>query len=414
MDDVTRVLEELAHRLHRNGTLRAAMRSYRSTSMFAAAVPWTPAGWGFGAAGLAMVCAEVYRAGGGDVWVEHARDHLRRGAAAWTSDPGLGLFDGATGFGFVTATLAAQGWHTTAATQLAERLAPAIAQAAAGSDAETVDLMSGVAGHGIYLLSVADDGHRDAMVAVRDACDRALRLSPRTGAPALEIPVPAEAGFAPGVATSLSCGMAHGVAGLIAVRARLAEADGEAGASLDTLRAATCWLIAQRTAGTLLWPRAVLFDRSGRTCGQVPASSMGWWCTGSAGIARALWLAGTAIAAAEPCELAVDVMAQLAADRSSWPSTAGLCHGLAGLLVIAQEFARDTGRADISELAGSLVDVLVARFDETSVLGFRNVEPPGRHVDDPGLVCGTTGVALGLAAAALFPGRPGWVRTLGI
>ncbi|MFI6294913.1 lanthionine synthetase LanC family protein [Nonomuraea sp. NPDC050790] len=398
------VLWELARRLHCDRTLRSALDSYAATSRFAASVRWTPAGWGFGGAGLAMLCAQAHRAGGGDVWAHRAHEYLRYGVAGLAAERGLGLFDGATGFGFVAATLAEEGSYTTLAAQLARRLVPAIG-AAAAAGAGPFDLLSGLAGHGVYLNSGAGD--EQARLAVRQACDRSLRLS---GAHPLAVPVAAEDDFPARVATSVQCGMAHGVAGLIATRARLALADGEAGPTLDTLRAATSWLMAQRT-DTLLWPRAVLFDRDHRVCGQVSASSLSWWCTGSAGIARSLWLAGTATGTAQPCELAMDVMERLAADRSSWPSNPGLCHGVAGLLVIAREFARDTGRAEVLRLADALTDLLVERFDEAALLGFRNVESSGVAVDDPGVMYGTTGVALGLAFSS---GRSGWVRAMGL
>jgi lantibiotic modifying enzyme len=404
------LVRELARRLHDAETMRSSLTSYRATSRFAAAVGWTPAGWGFGGAGLAMLCTEVHRADGGDSWARAAHEHLLHGAATLAAESGSGLFDGSAGFGFVTATLASGGNYTRLAAQVAERLVPAIA-ASAGTG--SFDLLSGLAGHGIYLLSLAGDDHQQARLAVRVACDRLLRLSDITGAPGIAVAVPADAGFPQRVTRSVSCGMAHGAAGLISLRARLAMVTGETGATLDSLRAATSWLMAQRIGTEPLWPRAVLFDRHDRVCGQAPASSPSWWCTGGAGIARALWLSGTATGATEPGAAAMDVMSQLAADPSSWPTTSGLCHGVAGLLVIAQEFARDTGRPEMTDLASALTKTLVTRFDEASLLGYQNVESSGRIIDDPGVMLGTTGIALGIAAA-ISPSRSGWTRAMGL
>jgi lantibiotic modifying enzyme len=404
------LVHELARRLQDDQIMRSSLASYRATSRFAATVGWTPAGWGFGEAGLAMLCAEVHRANGGDSWARAAHEHLLRGAATLAAESGPGLFDGSAGFGFITATLASGGNYTRLAAQVADRLVPAIA-ASAGTG--SFDLLSGLAGQGIYLLSLTGDDHQQARLAVRVACDRLLRLSDITGAPGIAVAVPADAGFPPRVTRSVSCGMAHGVAGLISTRARLAMVAGETGATLDNLRAATSWVMAQRIGIGPLWPRAVLFDRHDRVCGQAPASSPSWWCTGGAGIARALWLSGTATGAAEPGEMAIDVMARLAADQSSWPATSGLCHGVAGLLVIAQEFARDTGRPEMTDLASALTEILVSRFDAATLLGYQNVETSGRTVDDPGVMLGTTGIALGVAAA-ISPSRSGWTRAMGL
>lgn len=119
-------------------------------------------------------------------------------------------------------------------------------------------------------------------------------------------------------------------------------------------------------------------------------------------MARALWLAGTATDDGQLRDLALASMraaiarpAEVRAIRS--PT---VCHGAAGLLQIVHRFAEDTGLPDLARARDALLADLVAAYDPGAVLGYRNVEPSGAQVDQPGLLEGATGVALTLLSAA--------------
>ncbi|MFE6051374.1 lanthionine synthetase LanC family protein [Kitasatospora sp. NPDC056446] len=129
----------------------------------------------------------------------------------------------------------------------------------------------------------------------------------------------------------------------------------------------------------------------------LPAS----WCHGAPGIARALWLAGTALDDAPLRELA---RASLLAALRRPPGVRrvdrqpGLCHGLAGLLLITLRFARDTADPVFRQAAGDLLHRLADRYGAQPAVA-------------PGLLDGAAGVLLVLLAATA-PVPPDWDRAL--
>ncbi|MGZ4434399.1 MAG: lanthionine synthetase C family protein, partial [Trebonia sp.] len=213
-----------------------------------------------------------------------------------------------------------------------------------------------------------------------------------------------------------NCGLAHGVPGPLALLsiAMIEAVPEELGGLVDgpRIRAAIAvtahWLADHRTADAWgpTWPNAVPLadagDRAAPAGGyQGSGSSRATWCYGSPGVARALWLAGSATEDDELRALALTAMraalARPAEVRGITSPT--LCHGTAGLLQIAHRFAEDTGLPDLAEARDALLGELVAAYDPEAILGYRNVEPSGARVDQPGLLEGAAGVALTLLSA---------------
>jgi hypothetical protein len=85
------------------------------------------------------------------------------------------------------------------------------------------------------------------------------------------------------------------------------------------------------------------------------------------------------------------------------------CHGVAGLLQITLRFANDTGLALFADAAAGLTEWLLSAHEPDSLLGYRNWEPGGTRVDQPGLLDGAPGVMLTLLAAATDL-EPSWDR----
>jgi hypothetical protein len=89
--------------------------------------------------------------------------------------------------------------------------------------------------------------------------------------------------------------------------------------------------------------------------------------------------------------------------------SATFCHGVAGLLQITTRFRRDPGAPIIAEAAQTLTGQVLYAFEPDSILGFRNLEPGGRLIDQAGLLDGAPGVALALLAANCGA-EPAWDR----
>jgi hypothetical protein len=92
-----------------------------------------------------------------------------------------------------------------------------------------------------------------------------------------------------------------------------------------------------------------------------------------------------------------------------------LCHGKAGLALVALRIAADSGEADVEQDARELCLELLEDFDPRTGFGYRDVtarRDGGRlEVDDPTLLAGAAGPALVLLAAATNL-DPEWDRAL--
>jgi hypothetical protein len=190
----------------------------------------------------------------------------------------------------------------------------------------------------------------------------------------------------------------------------LAHADGvEVPGMRDAIASIAAWLRDNRVddAWGINWPTMVALPGEAR-----PAEpSRAAWCYGSPGVARALWLAGTALEDEHLMRVAIEAMRAvydrpLPARQIDSPT---FCHGVAGLLQITLRFAHDTREAVFTAAAADLTDQLLGAYDPDRLLGFCSLEPGGNEVDQAGLLDGAPGVALVLLAAATDV-EPTWDR----
>jgi lantibiotic biosynthesis protein len=164
------------------------------------------------------------------------------------------------------------------------------------------------------------------------------------------------------------------------------------------------------------WPQGVGLLPPGDPAGRsAPASSkhraQAGWCYGSPGVARALYLAGTALKKSEYCELAESAIEAVLRrpDRARLLASPNFCHGTAGLLHIVFRFAHDTASSAIRLGATALTEQLLSQYEPESLLGFKTLVVGGHRVCLPGLLEGTPGVALALLAGTQDV-EPGWDR----
>ncbi|MER5999758.1 lanthionine synthetase C family protein [Nonomuraea angiospora] len=177
------------------------------------------------------------------------------------------------------------------------------------------------------------------------------------------------------------CGVAHGVAGPLAVLSLLSGQVGEL--ARPAVKALAEWLLdaaVQDEWGTA-WPAGV--DGT-RTYSSPRRAS---WCYGVPGVARALWLAGEALDEPRYRRAARDAMAGLLEAPDGWGlDSLGVCHGLAGLMLMTATFAG----AEFGSAVEELFDRLCAAYDSRLPFGF--------DVAGPGLLNGAAGIALALLA----------------
>jgi hypothetical protein len=214
---------------------------------------------------------------------------------------------------------------------------------------------------------------------------------------------------------NLNCGLAHGIPGPLALMA-LALSIGTAVPGLEeAIDRSADWLVCHRAddAWGINWPYSVPLTPEGAPDRAAAARtpSRAAWCYGAPGVARALWLAGVARRRPEWCNLAIEAMEAVyrrpvAARQIDSPT---FCHGVAGLLQITLRFANDTGLPAFARAAVDLFEWLESAYEPESLLGYRNWEPGGRRIDQPGLLDGAPGVLLTLLASCTDV-EPSWDR----
>jgi len=412
----------VAVRLSDAERVRAAFLAAAEQTRLPATIRWSPCDVAQGDAGLALMCAYVDRCFPDAGWDVVGHTYLTSAAhAAEARVPPPGLLSGLSGLGLVALLLARDGsrYQRLAATidaalaPQALRLARATRARTRGLSASQFDLVSGLAGIGAYLLARREHPtSADALEGVLTALvelvgDRDDMVPPWFTPPELQADKTAARSYPHG---SLNCGLAHGIPGPLALMA-LALSHGVAVDGLrEAAQAAAAWILAHRSDDEwgINWPTMVRLPESQA---QRDPPSRAAWCYGSPGVARALWLAGTALADSALTELAIEAME--AVYRRPVPArhidSPTFCHGVAGLLHVTLRFAHDTGLPVFAQAAADLTDQLMAAYDPGSRLGFCSVEPGGNRVDQAGLLDGAPGVALVLLAAATDV-EPTWDR----
>lgn len=382
---------------------------------------WNPLSIAYGYAGLALLFGQLDRCFPHRDWDQVAHSCLVPAARSLEASPRFwitpSLFGGVAGVCFVAHLLSRNGNRyqnliekldvllIEQATELLQLESPRVAHP--GVCFSDYDLISGPTGVGACLL--ARENHSDIFDLL---LDRLIFLSESEGGhlrffvpPELQATERHRELYPHG---AVDCGLAHGVPGPLALLA-LAQIEGIQRPGLcEALRHLAAWMIAQRgeDAWGITWPYAVPFPPNQGT-------SRAAWCYGSPGVARALWLAGCALDDVEARRTAIEAMRAVHIrpfEARGIPSPI-LCHGVAGLLQIALRFANDTGDSFFVEMASGLTRQLIGLFEEKSLVGFRDIDPDGHRVDDPGFLNGAAGVALALLSASTDV-EPAWDRIL--
>lgn len=426
------VARHVMQRLRAPAAVEAAATAAREQTAFPRSVRWRPHAVSQGYAGLAILWGGADASLPDEGWDAVGRDHLRVAVAAAEQQPrlGAGLFSGLAGVAFASWSLSRRG---TRYRRLLASLDGALLRNVAwatgsgqrphGVAAGTFDVIAGLGGVGRYLLLRVDEpAHRAALGEVLRVL--VALIGDDAGLPHWHTPPQylvdsvSQERYPHG---NLNCGLAHGIPGPLALLSlalsRGVSVEGQARA----IRRAAEWLCRHqiRDAWGVNWPTAVpLHPGQDSALDAAPESgvpsaaaapSRAAWCYGAPGIARALWLAGTALEDEGYRNLAVTAMEAvyhrpLSARNIDSPT---FCHGVAGLQQITLRFANESTLPLFVDAAQVLHRQIVDAFEPESLLGYGNLEPGGRRIDQPGLLDGAAGVPLVLMAAST-PVEPSW------
>lgn len=378
--------------------------------------------------GLAICAAEFDRAFPGEGWDRVGHVYLARGAAALhledaASPRALSLFDGLCGVGFATWLLSRDGTRYTRLLASLDAViassvhayAAALLQQCHGFGFGQYDVVYGLAGVVPYLL------YRRSSSTIVRALEAAIQMlvvltEDTDGIPHWYTPQHLiwreewQAAYSDGL---LDCGMAHGAAGFLAALA-LARLEGiESPGLAEAIDRLAGLLMTHRQddaygpnwAGVLGVDQLAASDSSGMVDASRADASLPTipsWCYGSPGIARALWLAGSALQSQRYCDFAITAMeAVCRRDLSAAAQQSlSLCHGTAGVLQIVQRFAWDTRHTTFKETVKVLTEELVEHYTPALPFGYADLRLSGQTPAGPGLLLGSSGIALALLSAA--------------
>ncbi|MBA2680954.1 MAG: lanthionine synthetase C family protein [Ktedonobacteraceae bacterium] len=187
----------------------------------------------------------------------------------------------------------------------------------------------------------------------------------------------------------LDLGLAHGLAGPLAALSLAVLHDYVPSGLREAIERWSTWLVDQQLAMPWGkdWPSVVPLQLHAKDCSPTRSA----WCYGTPGIARALWLAGRALADDSLCALAREALASTlrrpAGERNI--DEPQICHGVAGLLLICLHFAHDDAASTpgLKEAIPLLTTALCTRW----IASYAQMSP--------GFLTGAVGGALTLIAA---------------
>ncbi|MDT0445610.1 lanthionine synthetase C family protein [Streptomyces johnsoniae] len=276
------------------------------------------------------------------------------------------------------------------------------------------DVIRGLSGYGRYLMS-----RNPGSVIVRTVLDYCVRLTePITdddhvlpGWWTLSGPSGRPDGRFPG--GHANTGLAHGIAGVLALLALGARHETVVDGHHDAMRTILAWMDRWQEQGSSApaWPywvtRTELCD--GHLAPSVPRRPS--WCYGTAGTARARQFAAGAlgddvrqIEAENALIAALTDPAQLKATTDN-----GLCHGFAGLAHIAARMVTDAHPSTAERLRDTIPELLAAVCPPDTDPASTALAMVRDREASPGFLNGAAGIALALLASATdTPPRSSW------
>lgn len=360
-----------------------------------------------GGPGIAALYAELSHAV--DAGAAHRRTaHGYLAVAAGAVSDGAGLYHGPVALGFAMSLAARRPGDYAGALErldasvvegvdaVLDREAKRVADGRAGTDFAAYDAVTGLTGVGRYLL------RRGIEPTLRLVLAYLVTLTePLDDRPGWWVAHAADR-FDDRADGHANLGLAHGIAGPLALLALCRRSGLRVAGQDDAMAAIVDWLLEWRRWDAFgpYWPSTL----SARDLADPPAAlepARAAWCYGTPGIARALQLAGLALGRDDWSSAAIGaVRAMLARPAETYHAAdAGLCHGWGGLLHVTRLIGADAGGP---AWATEAADRFAARAVATA-------DPAG----GPGFLDGAAGTALALRAYLTgAPPATGWDAAL--
>ncbi len=364
---------------------------------------WNAGGVAAGDAGLAVLAACLDNCYVDDGWDEAGERRLSR-AFTNVAARDVSLFSGLTGLAYATHLLCKSGERRNNLTgQLEAILLSRIAEqveAVRSFDeryaVSTFDLISGLVGQCVYLLSCESDASdavcREALSALAWLCgpgaDEFRWACTPLGAPSMSNTV------------VMNLGLAHGMPGILAILSIAELAGRGTPGGPEVVERNAEWLVRNLSLDEHGPNLPAMRARDQPTAPVYPRAA---WCYGAAGVGRALTLCGEAVGSHRLRDIGLELIR--ASYRRLKPVLAesglGFCHGVGGILYLLAVSAAEFPNSDLEEAKSTLLDHVVAAYQDYLPFGFTfpMCDSQDRDPHHPGLLTGAAGVALSLLKA---------------
>lgn len=249
--------------------------------------------------------------------------------------------------------------------------------------AELYDVISGITGIGAYALSNSTQQvFEDLLRAILDVCILLIRRKIPVGPHHVygwylpyhyQFLEEDKKNYPKG---NFNLGIAHGISGLVAFLSIASLRGICQPGQKEAIEIGAEWVNSKKKTwkGRLFWTDRISFEEEVQENPQnSPYFTMDAWCYGTAGVARSLYLAGKALNKAEYLQISLEAFLDIFS-RPQLPSPT-FCHGQAGLFILTQLMARDTGSISLEQQLSHLEERLLGCYQKEYPFGFRDEEP---------------------------------------
>ncbi|MNU70010.1 Nisin biosynthesis protein NisC [compost metagenome] len=200
-----------------------------------------------------------------------------------------------------------------------------------------------------------------------------------------------------------NCGLSHGIPGVLAFLSVSYEQGVTVQGHKEAIETIAGWLIrwAREDEYGLYWPACISWEEQITQTYLRETKSRLAWCYGSPGVARSLWLAGTALEQVEWKDTAMSaILATFKRPEQEWNLFSPIfCHGWSGLLQITHRMWRESGHKDLRRECDRLIQRILESHQLNAPFRYTDAFPvDGKFIEmsKPGLLEGAAGISLAL------------------
>lgn len=203
---------------------------------------------------------------------------------------------------------------------------------------------------------------------------------------------------------TFNLGLSHGITGVLAFLSVAILRGVNVEGQKEAIETIALWLQERRRIcnGLSFWETLIPFEDVDKVTEDASFTGRDAWCYGTPGVSRSLYLAGKALKNKKMEHFSIQSFQSIFGRTPQQWHLPGptICHGIAGLLLITSQMAKDTQDAELVKQEKSLKNKLLEYLNPEYPFGFRDYEPTHSggyvEIDKVSLLEGAPGVLLTL------------------